>query len=48
MAELLLLGVTHYPPLTGRDEDMAGIHRRLLVDPAVPDAARDPANGPAA
>jgi hypothetical protein len=46
VAELLLLGVTHYPPLTGRDEDMAGIHRRLLADPAVPAAEKDPANWP--
>jgi hypothetical protein len=46
VAELLLLGVTHYPPLCGRDEDMAGIHRHLLADPAVPEAAKDPANWP--
>ncbi|MEZ5262363.1 MAG: hypothetical protein R2755_11450 [Acidimicrobiales bacterium] len=48
MAELLLLGVTHYPPLCGVDDDMAGIHRHLLADPAVPAEARDPANWPAA
>src|SRR4051812_16198308 len=47
MAELLLTGVTHYPPLALRDEDMAGIGRRLLADPAVPAAAKDPANWPA-
>ena len=47
MAELLLLGVTHYPPLALRDEDMAGIHRRLMVDPGVPEAEREPANWPA-
>ena len=46
MAELLLLGVTHYPPLALRDEDMAGIHRRLIADPAVPATERDPANWP--
>jgi hypothetical protein len=46
VAELLLLGVTHYPPLCGRDEDMAGIHRRLLADPAVPADEKDPANWP--
>ena len=48
MAELLLLGVTHYPPLALRDEDMAGIGRTLLADPAVPAEAKDPANWPEA
>jgi hypothetical protein len=46
MAEVQLLGVTHYPPLTGRDDDMAGIHRHLLTDPAVPEEARAVAGWP--
>jgi hypothetical protein len=46
MADLLLLGVTHYPPLALRDEDMAGIARTLLADPAVPEDAKDPAHWP--
>lgn len=46
MAEVLGLGITHYPPLSGRDEDMAGILRGRLADPDVPPAARDPANWP--
>lgn len=48
MADLLLAGVTHYPPLAGVDDDMAGIHRRMLTDPDVPEAERDPANWPEA
>ncbi len=47
MAELLLAGVTHYPPLSVRDEDMAGILRGYLNDPAIPDDAKDPARWPA-
>ena len=46
MAELLLAGVTHYPPLCWRDEDMAGILRTLMKDPAVPADKLDPANWP--
>lgn len=46
MADLMLAGVTHYPPLAGTDDDMAGIHRRMLADPDVPESARDPANWP--
>ncbi len=48
VAELLLAGVTHYPPLAGTDDDMAGIHRRMLADPDLPPAEGDPANWPAA
>ncbi|MGF1598570.1 MAG: extradiol ring-cleavage dioxygenase [Acidimicrobiales bacterium] len=48
MAELLLAGVTHYPPLAGIDDEMAGIHRRMLADPDVPEHEKNPANWPAA
>jgi len=46
MAEILLSGVTHYPPLAGTDQNMAGIHRHLLTDPAVPAELADPASWP--
>ncbi|HEX4998669.1 MAG TPA: extradiol ring-cleavage dioxygenase [Terriglobia bacterium] len=46
MAELLGLGMTHYPPLAGRDERMAGILRVTLGDPAIPEDLKDPANWP--
>jgi hypothetical protein len=48
MGELLLMGMTHYPPLAAVDADMAGLMRGMLADPAVPAAERDPANWPAA
>jgi hypothetical protein len=46
VAELLLVGVTHYPPLSWRDEDMAGILRNIRKDPGIPGDAKDPANWP--
>lgn len=48
MGEILGLGTTHYPPLLGRDEDMAGILRRALRDPDLPEHLQHPANWPAA
>lgn len=48
MAEILPLGLTHYPPLCLDDADMAGILSWTLEDPAIPVAAKDPANWPAA
>ena len=47
MAEILGLGVTHYPPLAGRDENMAGILELILRDPALPAAQRGPEGWPA-
>jgi hypothetical protein len=48
MGEILGLGVTHYPPLIGRDENMAGILRTVLKDPGLPEKYRDPASWPPA
>ena len=42
MAEILGLGVSHYPPLSGLDEDMANAHRGRLNDPDIPATAKDP------
>ena len=47
MGEILGLGVTHYPPLIGTDENMAGILRTVLKDPGLPDRYREPASWPA-
>ena len=47
MGEILGLGLTHYPPLVGRDEHMADILRTVLRDPGLPERYRDPANWPA-
>ena len=47
MAEFLGLGLSHYPPLSMKDEDMAGLLRNvILADPSIPDRERDPANWP--
>ena len=47
MAEIQLLGLTHYPPFAWADEYMSGIHQALLGDPDVPDEAKDPSRWPA-
>ena len=47
MGEILGLGMTHYPPLTGTDENMAVILRRVLQDPGLPERYRDPSGWPA-
>ena len=48
MAEILGLGLSHYPPLSTPDAMMSGILRTTLKDPGIPDAAKDPAHWPAA
>src|SRR5256885_14040109 len=48
MSAILGLGVTHYPPLCGRDEDMARILKRVLQDPDLPERYRRPDGWPAA
>ena len=47
MAEILGLGVTHFPPLSGPDENMGRILKRALEDPAIPEALRHPQGWPA-
>ena len=46
MGEILGLGMTHYPPLAGRDENMSGILRGTLRDPAIPAHLKEPENWP--
>ena len=36
MAEILALGISHYPPLSGHDDRMATILRRMLQNPELP------------
>jgi hypothetical protein len=48
MAEILGLGVTHFPPLAGHDQDMARILYRALKDPLLPEPYREPAGWPEA
>ncbi len=46
MAEILALGISHYPPLAGPDERMAFILKLMLRNPRLPEKLRDPANWP--
>jgi hypothetical protein len=48
MADILGLGLSHYPPLCLPDADMAGILRWTLEDPSIPAKEKDPASWPAA
>jgi hypothetical protein len=43
MGDLLLLGMTHYPPLAATDDDMAALLRGILRDPGIPAPAKEPA-----
>ena len=47
MAEILALGISHYPPLSGHDERMATILRRMLQNPDLPPKLRTPEGWPA-
>lgn len=48
MADLLLLGMTHYPLLATTDDMMAALLRNTLKDPLIPAESADPKNWPAA
>ena len=47
MAEILALGISHYPPLTGHDDRMSAILRRMLQNPDLPAHLRTPEGWPA-
>ena len=46
MADILALGISHYPPLAGQDENMARVLRRMLLNPDLPDHLRTPDGWP--
>ena len=46
MGDVLGIGLSHYPPLSGRDDDMAALLRKALDDPGIPAAEKDPVNWP--
>src|SRR5262245_36197106 len=48
MGQVLGLGVTHFPPLSGPDENLGRILKRALDDPAIPERLRRPDGWPAA
>jgi hypothetical protein len=48
MGEILAVGITHYPPLAGRDESMSWILRRMLQNPRLPQEYRQAQGWPKA
>jgi hypothetical protein len=48
MADILGLGLAHYPPLSLPDADMAGVLGMTLRDPSIPAQEKEPKNWPAA
>jgi hypothetical protein len=48
MAEILALGISHYPPLAGPDARMAFILKAMLKNPKLPAELRDPSGWPEA
>ena len=48
MSEILAIGITHYPPLAGRDEAMSWILKRMLQNPHLPQQYRQPEGWPEA
>lgn len=46
MAEILALGISHYPPLIGHDNRMSGILQRMLQNPQLPEHLRTPSGWP--
>jgi hypothetical protein len=47
MAELMLAGISHYPPLRQPDEQMANLLKYALADPGIPAAQKDVTSWPA-
>jgi hypothetical protein len=48
MGEILAVGITHYPPLAGRDESMSWILKRMLQNPHLPKEYRQAEGWPEA
>jgi hypothetical protein len=46
MADIVALGISHYPPLIGHDDKMSWILRRMLQNPKLPETLRSPAGWP--
>ena len=46
MAEILALGISHYPPLSGHDDRMAAILQRMMQNPDLPPHLRTPEGWP--
>jgi hypothetical protein len=48
MADILVLGISHYPPLIGHDDRMSGILQRMMQNPDLPEHLRGPEGWPEA
>ncbi|MEO7690312.1 MAG: hypothetical protein ABIS51_13600 [Sphingomonas sp.] len=48
MAEVLILGISHYPMLLWPDKGMAGLLKKMLTNPNLPEALKTPAGWPEA
>jgi hypothetical protein len=46
MAEILGLGISHYPPLSGHDEAMASILKSMLTNPNLPEKLKESSGWP--
>jgi hypothetical protein len=46
MGDVIALGMTHYPMLSGPDDHMADLLRSSLRDPDIPEERKNPANWP--
>ena len=46
MAEILALGISHYPPLSGQDETMAALLGAMLQNPHLPEKLKTPEGWP--
>jgi len=46
VAEILCLGISHYPSLAGHDERMSGILKLMLANPHLPEDVRNPEKWP--
>ncbi|MCZ6887441.1 MAG: extradiol ring-cleavage dioxygenase [Gammaproteobacteria bacterium] len=46
MAEILGVGITHYPPLMGEPDTYANLLRRIMTSPLVPEHLRSPEGWP--
>ena len=46
MADLLVLGISHYPMLIWPDKSMAGLLQKMLTNPNLPEELKTPAGWP--
>lgn len=47
MADILMLGISHYPPLIWPDKNMAGLLKKMMSNPNLPESLKTSAGWPA-